>query len=86
MFLASNICWVRSGTVSALPLQDNEVKHTSNNIILPVLLAASGCEGGKPRHEEVKPREGDHVDSKLSEISIKLAWESKTGGHTRHSE
>ena len=55
MFFASNICWVSSGTVSALPIQDKEVEYTQP-IILPVLLAASGCEGGKPRHEEMKPR------------------------------
>ena len=28
MFLASNICWVSSGTVSALPIQDKEVEYT----------------------------------------------------------
>ena len=37
-------------------------------------------------HEEVEPGEGDHVDSQLPEVSIELAWEPETGGHTRHGQ
>jgi hypothetical protein len=32
----------------------------------------------------VKTREGNHVDSKLAEIRVKLARETKAGGDTRH--
>ena len=46
-----------------------------------VLLGSSGGERGKSRHKEVETREGDHVDSKLAEISIELARETETGGH-----
>ena len=52
----------------------------------PVLLAASGSEGRKPRHEKVETREWNHVDCKLSKISIELTWESKAGGNARHSQ
>ena len=52
----------------------------------PVLLAASGCEWGKAGHEEMKTGEGNHVDCKLTEISIELAREAETGGHTRHGQ
>ena len=51
-----------------------------------VLLAASGCEWCKAGHEEMKTGEGNHVDSKLTEISIELAREAETGGHTRHGQ
>ena len=50
--------------------------------VLPVLLRASGGQGSEPWHEEVETREGDHVDSQLTEISVQLAREPQTGGHT----
>ena len=46
-----------------------------------VLLGTTGSQGGKPGHEEVEAREGDHVDRQLAEISIQLARETETGGH-----
>ena len=51
-----------------------------------VLLAATRSQRGKARHEEVKTREGDHVDGKLAEVSVQLAGESQAGGDTRHGE
>jgi hypothetical protein len=32
----------------------------------------------------VKTREGDHVDSELSEIGVKLTREAQAGSHTTH--
>ena len=52
----------------------------------PVLLAAPGSEGRKPRHEKVETREWNHVDCKLSEISIELAREAKASGNARHCQ
>jgi len=52
----------------------------------PVLLAASGSEGRKPRHEKVETREWNHVDSKLSKISVELTREPKASGNTRHGQ
>jgi len=52
----------------------------------PVLLAATGSERSKTRHKEMKTWEWYHVDRQLTEISIKLAWESEASGHTRHCE
>ena len=47
-------------------------------------LAVTRGERGKTGHEEMKTGEGDHVDGKLSEISIELTRESETGCNTRH--
>merc|ERR1712170_161379 len=49
-----------------------------------VLLAASGCQGSKARHEEVETGEGHHVDSQLPQVSVQLAREAQAGGDTRH--
>jgi hypothetical protein len=51
-----------------------------------VLLAATGGEGSKARHEEVETGEGNHVNSQLPEISIELAREAKASGDTRHGQ
>jgi hypothetical protein len=42
-----------------------------------VLLRSTRCKGSESNHEEVETREGDHVDSKLTKIAVKLARESK---------
>ena len=49
-----------------------------------VLLGSTASERSESRHEEVETREGDHVDSKLTEICIKLTGESETCGHSTH--
>ena len=49
---------------------------------LPVLLASSGSQWSKSRNKEMKTREGDHVDSQLPQISIKLTRKTQTSGHT----
>ena len=51
-----------------------------------VLLAASGCEWSKSRHEEMETGKGHHVDGQLPEISVELAREAKAGGHSRHGQ
>jgi hypothetical protein len=47
-----------------------------------VLLGSTGSEGGKTDHEEMETGEGDHVDSKLAKIAVKLAGESQAAGGT----
>ena len=49
-----------------------------------VLLASSGGQGSKPWHEKVETRERHHVDGQFSQIGIKLAGESETGGDPGH--
>ena len=39
------------------------------------LLASAGGERSKADHEEVKTREGDHVDGELAEIRVELTRE-----------
>ena len=50
----------------------------------PVLLGATGGQWGEAWHEEVETGEGHHVDSQLPQVSIQLAREPQTGGHTGH--
>jgi len=47
-----------------------------------VLLGASGGEWGETSHEEMESWEWDQVNSELSEIGVKLTWESETAGDT----
>jgi len=51
-----------------------------------ILLRSLGGQWGKAGHEEVKAREGHHVDGQLTEISIELTREPQTGGHSRHCD
>ena len=37
-----------------------------------VLLATTGCEGGKAGDEEVEPGEGHHVHRQLPQVSVQL--------------
>jgi len=52
----------------------------------PVLLAATGCEGSKTRHEEVQPWEWYHIDCQFTEVGIELTREPETGGDTGHGQ
>ena len=46
-----------------------------------VLLGSTRSQGSESDHEEVETREGNHVDSQLTEIAVQLAREAKaTGG------
>jgi hypothetical protein len=49
-----------------------------------VILGVGGRERGKADQEEVKTREGDKVDGKLSEIRVKLTREAEGASDTRH--
>ena len=47
-----------------------------------VLLRSSGGEWSETSHEEMESWEWDQVDSELSEITVKLSWESEAAGDT----
>merc|ERR1719399_922147 len=49
-----------------------------------VLLGATGCEWCKANHEKVQAREGDEINSELTEISIELTRKPKASSHTTH--
>ena len=49
-----------------------------------VLLGAAAGERGKPRHEEMETREGNHVDCQLAQVGVELARESEAGGDATH--
>jgi hypothetical protein len=51
-----------------------------------VLLATTGSERSKARHEEVKAGERNHIDSQLPQVSIELTRETEAGGNTRHGQ
>ena len=50
-----------------------------------VLLGTSGGEWGETSHEEMESWEWDQVDSELSEIGVKLTWESEAASNTGES-
>merc|ERR1719326_124712 len=50
-----------------------------------VLLGATGGEWGEAHHEEMETGEWHQVDSELSEIRVKLTWESEAAGDTGES-
>merc|ERR1719263_2343875 len=50
-----------------------------------VLLGSSGGEWGETSHEEMESWEWDQVNSELSEIGVKLTWESEAAGNTGES-
>ena len=49
-----------------------------------VLLGSTGGQWREPWDEEMKTWEWHHVDGELSEIGVKLTWESEASGNTRH--
>jgi len=49
-----------------------------------VLLGPTASQGSKTRHEEVKAREGNHVDRKFAKIGVELTRESKAGSDSTH--
>ena len=49
-----------------------------------VLLGPAARQRGKPWHEEVETREGDHVHGQLAEVGIELSGESEAGGDPAH--
>merc|ERR1719217_178455 len=49
-----------------------------------VLLGATGRERREPGHEEVQPREGDHVHRNLTEIAVQLPGETKAASDAGH--
>ena len=51
-----------------------------------VLLRSTSSERSKTWHEEVQAREWHHIDSKLSQVGIKLTRKPKRSGHPRHCE
>lgn len=51
-----------------------------------VLLRSTGSQRRKARHKEVETREGHHIDSQFTQISIQLTWESEAGGHSGHGD
>ena len=50
-----------------------------------VLLGTSGGKWSETGHEEMESWEWDQVDSELSEIGVKLTWESEAAGDTGES-
>ena len=51
-----------------------------------VLSHMPGVQRGKPGQEEVEPREGDHVDRQLPQVSIELAGEPEARRQAGHGE
>lgn len=47
-------------------------------------VGATAGQRSKADHEEVKTREGNHVDSQLAQVRVQLTRETKAGGDTGH--
>lgn len=47
-------------------------------------VSSTRSERSKSDHEEVKTREGNHVDGKLPQVGVELAGETQAGGDTGH--
>ena len=47
-------------------------------------VGATAGQRSETDHEEVKTREGNHVDGELAEIRVKLTREAQAGGNTGH--
>jgi hypothetical protein len=50
-----------------------------------VLLGTTGSKRSKTSHEEVETGEGDQVHSELSEVRVKLTWETEAASDTGKS-
>lgn len=65
------------------------VKHLLSKLRNGDGTVAGGASGGERReadHEEMKTREGHHVNGQLSKVRVKLTGETKTCGDTRHND
>ena len=49
-----------------------------------VLLRSTRGEGSESGHEEVQPREGDHVDRQFPQVRVQLPGETEARGDARH--
>jgi hypothetical protein len=47
-------------------------------------VGAPRSERSESDHEEMKTREGNHVDSQFPQVRVKLTGETQTGSNTRH--
>lgn len=75
------ISWVtRCHHVTGVEHLLGELWHAEGSI----LLAATRCQGGKPRHEKVEAWERHHVDRQLPQIGVELSWKSQRGSDPTH--
>jgi hypothetical protein len=48
-------------------------------------VGATASQRGKADHEEMQPREGDHIDGKFAEVGVELPRETEAGCNTGHN-